>query len=57
MKERHLKVYESPTPKRNVPRIILQGDWLSALGYNVGDRVKVSYQEDKIIIESDEQIH
>lgn len=43
MKERHLKIYEAPGQKRNIPRINLQGDWLSNLGYHVGDHVIVSY--------------
>lgn len=51
MKERHLKVYEASGNKRNVPRINLQGDWLSALGYKIGDHVKVSFSENRIIIE------
>lgn len=51
MKERHLKVYEASGNKRNVPLINLQGDWLSALGYKIGDHVKVSFSENRIIIE------
>ncbi len=51
MKERHLKIYEAPTAKRDVPRIMLQGDWLASLGYHVGDRVQVSFQDNRIIIE------
>lgn len=51
MKERHLKVYEASGNKHNVPRINLQGDWLSALGYKIGDHVKVSFSENRIIIE------
>jgi hypothetical protein len=40
MKERHLKIYEAPGQKRNVPRINLQGDWLS-----------VSCNQGKLIVE------
>ena len=51
MKDRHLKVYEASGNKRNVPRINLQGDWLFSLGYNIGDHVKVSFSNNRIIIE------
>ena len=53
MKERHLKIYEAPGQKRNNPRINLQGDWLSNLGYHVGDHVIVSYVQGKLIVELD----
>ena len=53
MKERQLKIYEAPGQKRNIPRINLQGDWLSNLGYHVGDHVIVSYDQGKLIVELD----
>ncbi len=53
MKERHLKIYEAPVQKRNIPRINLQGDRLSNLGYHVGDHVIVSYDQGKFIVELD----
>ena len=53
MKERHLKIYEAPGQKRNIPRINLQGDWLSNLGYHVSDHVIVSYDQGKLIVELD----
>lgn len=53
MKERHLKIYEAPVQKRNIPRINLQGDWLSNLGYHVCDHVIVSYDQGKLIVELD----
>ena len=49
--ERHLKIYEAPSQKRNIPRINLQGEWLSNLGYQVGDHVIVSYDQGKLIVE------
>ncbi|WP_425592583.1 SymE family type I addiction module toxin [Enterococcus cecorum] len=45
MKERHLKIYEASGQKRNIPRINLQGDWLSNLGFQVGDHIVVSYNQ------------
>lgn len=51
MKERHLKVYESTGTSKTVPRINLQGDWLSDLGFRIGDRIIVSYNQGRLIIE------
>ena len=39
--KRSLKVYEAPlglNGKQQIPRIQLQGQWLEALGYHVGDK-------------------
>ena len=51
MKERHLEIYEAPGQKRNIPRINLQGEWLSNLGFQVGDHLIVSYDQGKLIVE------
>ena len=51
MKERRLKIYEAPGQRRNIPRINLQGEWLSNLGFQVGDHVVVSYEQGKLIVE------
>ena len=52
MKTTHnLKVYEAPGATLRVPRILLQGKWLTDLGYHVGDRIKISFQENRLIIE------
>ena len=42
--------------KRNIPRINLQGEWLSNLGYQVGDHVVVSYEQGKLIVELEPEI-
>lgn len=42
MKQRNLKVYEAPGQSRDIPRINLQGKWLSDLGYHVGDHIVVT---------------
>lgn len=42
--KRSLKVYEAPlglNSKQQTPRIQLQGQWLKALGYHVGDKIDV----------------
>lgn len=33
-----------------IPQIILQGNWLKDLGYDIGDKVIVDCQQDKLII-------
>ena len=51
--KRSLKVYEAPlglNGKQQVPRIQLQGQWLEALGYHVGDKIDVQCTNDTIII-------
>ena len=51
--KRSLKVYKAPlglNSKQQIPRIQLQGKWLEALGYHVGDKIDVQYTGDTIII-------
>lgn len=51
--KRSLKVYEAPlglNSKQQIPRIQLQGQWLKALGYHVGDKIDVQCTNDTIII-------
>ena len=51
--KRSLKVYEAPlglNGKQQIPRIQLQGQWLGALGYHVGDKIDVQLTNDTIII-------
>ena len=51
--KRSLKVYEAPlglNGKQQIPRIQLQGQWLGALGYRVGDKIDVQCTGDMIII-------
>ena len=50
--KRSLKVYEAPlglNSKQQIPRTQLQGRWLEALGYHVGDKVDVQRTGDMII--------
>lgn len=51
MTKRKLKVYEAPGEKCNVPRINLQGSWLSNCGFQVGDHITVTCQDNRIIVE------
>lgn len=52
METKELTVYRGSARNYNpIPKIILQGHWLSDLGFSIGDKVAVSYQQDKVIIE------
>ena len=53
MKDRHLKIYEAPGQHRDIPRINLQGKWLSELGFQIGDPIVVSYENGKLIVKSE----
>ncbi len=60
METRKLTVYWGSTRAYNpIPKIILQGHWLSDLGFAIGDKVALSCQKDKVIIEriTDEPEH
>ena len=51
--KRSLIIYEAPlglNSKLQIPRIQLQGQWLEALGYHVGDKIDVQCTGDTIII-------
>ena len=51
---RLLKVYESSGMLgRDIPKIQLQGKWLSDIGYSVGDYIKVESEGDRLIISKD----
>ncbi len=51
MKTKNMKVYEGTgTSDITIPRIVLQGKWLKGLGFSVGDRIIITYEEDKITI-------
>ena len=51
MKTKSMKVYEGTgTSDITIPRIVLQGKWLKGLGFSVGDRIIITYEEDKITI-------
>lgn len=51
MQARKLKVYKSTTENYvPIPRISLQGQWLEALGFSIGDRLAVVCSQDELII-------
>ena len=58
MQAKELKVYKGSgrnyTP---VPQIIIQGKWLRPLGYFIGDKVSVTVEENRIIVEKCEDGH
>lgn len=51
MEQRKLTVYAgSGKNYATIPQIILQGQWLGQIGFNVGDKIIVDCQTDKLII-------
>lgn len=49
--KRKLKVYnQSQNGKYNVPAIILKGEWLKQLGFDIATNIEVITEENKIII-------
>lgn len=52
MKARELTVYRGSGRNYDpIPQIIMQGRWLSDLGFSIGDKVAITHQEGKIVIE------
>ena len=58
MKAKELKIYKGSgrnyTP---VPQIIIQGKWLRPLGYFIGDKVTVTQEGNRLIVEKCEDGH
>lgn len=55
MKTKELKVYRgSGNNYTPIPQIILQGQWLNKLGFSIGDKVIVTWEEDRLIVEKSE---
>ena len=49
--KRKLKVYnQSSNGKYNVPAIILKGEWLKQLGFDIATNIEVTLEENKIVI-------
>ena len=53
MTPRKLKIYGRyrSKDKRAVPEIRLIGQWIEAIGFEIGDAVKVTVQEQQLVIE------
>ena len=58
-KERNLKVYSSTqssttsyykTEYKDVPMIMLKGDWLKNCGFNIADHITITVNENQFII-------
>ena len=47
MQTRELKVYESANGRRD-PCIVLQGKWVSDLGFKKGDKIAIQYDQGQI---------
>ncbi len=51
MEQRKLTVYAgSGKNYTEIPQIILQGQWLGKTGFNIGDKITVDCQPDKLTI-------
>ena len=58
MKERKLKVYAKTQMRevdyrlryKEVPEIILSGEWLTACGFNIANKISVEAEQGQIII-------
>ena len=58
MQARRLKVYSgSGKNYTHYPQIIIQGKWLRSLGYFIGDKVTVTQDGNRLIIEKYEDGH
>lgn len=58
MKARKLKIYSgSGKDYTHHPQIIIQGKWLRPLGYFIGDRVTVTQEGNRLIVEKCEDGH
>lgn len=54
MEKRKLTVYAGSGNKNTyVSQIILQGKWLEAIGFSIGDKVTVACEQDRIVIEKE----
>lgn len=50
-KNRKLKVYEaSGYQNKDIPTIILKGEWLKECGFCIGENVEVECQDDILVI-------
>ena len=56
MKSREMTVYRARGNGKDltVPMIMMQGKWLRDMGFAVGDRVSVTLQDGKLVVESNE---
>lgn len=49
--QRTLKVYnQSQNGKYNIPTIILKGEWLKQLGFDINKEIAVVCEENKLVI-------
>ena len=53
MKSREMTVYRARGNDKDltVPMIMMQGKWLRDMGFAVGDRVSVTLQDGKLVVE------
>ena len=57
MSKRKLTVYAgSGKDYSYISQIILQGKWLEALGFSIGDKITVDCQQGRIVIEKEKPL-
>ena len=55
MEERKFTVYRGSTKDYvPVPKITIQGQWLESLGFSIGDKLAVTCEQGRLIIEKSE---
>lgn len=53
MKEkREVRIYNGRGNNYGKPLLMLQGNWLQEMGFSVGDRVTITCQNNKLVIEN-----
>lgn len=53
MKEkREVRIYNGRGSNYGKPLLMLQGNWLQEMGFSVGDRVTITCQNNKLVIEN-----
>lgn len=58
MKSREMTVYRARGNGKDltVPMIMMQGKWLRDMGFAVGDRVSVTSQDGKLVVERTDRV-
>lgn len=52
-KKRTLKVYgQSGYNYKDTPTIVLKGQWLSAIGFDIGDQIQVDVEDGRLLVQN-----
>lgn len=50
--KREVRIYNGRGSNYGKPLLMLQGNWLQEMGFSVGDRVTITCQNNKLVIEN-----